>query len=339
MKECMQTDKQFHYNYFIIGADDDYIQTMYSELDELPNVHFHPYGLGSRNPILRAMFKLHWSAKVNAKIRLPLKRLWFSRMCRYDFKNKNPVCYIFLGGQYIAGNMELREYIYKQNLENRVVIKYEDLIAKKKYRDFEAVRASADLLVTYDVAEAEKYKICLYDRPKYSRQQEVTEPDQFDTDVYFLGNAKDRMDTLLAVYRKLSAEGLRCKFLLSGVPAAQQKILPGITYISGIPYAENLKNINASKCVLEVCQSSSTALTMRCSEVITYHRVLLTNSAVRNSAYYLPAVMIPFEKPEEIDVARLKQPIDYRTFADCRIDVSPVNFLCYLEEKLIPITN
>lgn len=339
MKECTPADKQFQYNYIIIGADDDYIRAMYGELDQLPNVHFKAYGQGSKNRILRAIFKLHWSAKLNAKIRLPFKRIWFSKMCSYDFKNKKPVCYIFLGGQYIAGNPKLQSYIRSLNPENRIVIKYEDLIAKKKYRDFETVRLSADLLVTYDETEAEQYGIALYDCPKYSRLQEITEPKQFDSDVYFLGNAKDRLDTILAVYNKLTDDGLSCKFYLAGVPAEKQIQLPGILYTQGITYAENLKNVNQSKCILEICQSASTALTLRCSEAITYHRLLLTNSGVRHTEYYLPAVMLSFEKPEGIDTERLKREIDYRAFAKSDIDLSPIQMLRWLERELQRVGN
>lgn len=334
MKECTPEDRQFRYNYFVIGADDDYIQTMYGELDELPNVHFHPYGLGSRNPILRAMFKLHWSAKVNAKIRLPLKRLWFSRMCRYDFKNENPVCYIFLGGQYIVANTELREYINKLNPENRIVIKYEDLIAKKHYTDFELVRNSADLLVTYDPEEARRYGIGLYARQMYSRLQEVTEPQEFRFDIYFLGNAKDRLPLLMAVYHKLMEDGIRCRFLLAGVPEEKREVLPGITYITGISYAENLKNIQDSKCILEICQNGSDACTMRYSEAVTYHRLLLTNSNIEHSTLFQPEIMIPFHTSEDICTLRLKKPIAYDAFRKCNVDTSPVGLLDYLEKHL-----
>ena len=334
MKECTPEDKQFQYNYIIIGADDDYIRAMYGELDQLPNVHFKAYGQGSKNRILRALFKLHWSAKLNAKIRLPFKRIWFSKMCRYDFKNKKPVCYIFLGGQYIAGNPKLQSYIRSLNSENRIVIKYEDLIAKKKYRNFETVRSSADLLVTYDRAEACKYQIICYTGQMYSRLQDVTEPESFDTDVYFLGNVKDRLKTILDVYNRLNNNGIRCKFLLVGVPKDKQIALPGIQYISGISYRENVENIQASKCILEVCQKECSEMTLRSIEAITYHRMLVTNSCIQNTGFYLPNVMLSFQKAEEIDTTRLGQPIEYQAFAHCTTDFSPVGFLRFLEENL-----
>ena len=333
MRECSSEEHSFLYNYVIIGAVDDFIRQAYGELLTEKQVYMPAHTCGSKNPLTNALFKLHWSAKVNARRKLPLKKIWFRKMCRHDFHNDKPTCYIFMGGQYIAGCPELREYIYSLNKDNKVVIKYADLIAKKHYRDFERVRNSADLLITYDKDESEKYAITYYGNRTYSRLLEVTEPESFAADVYYIGYAKDRLDTILHVYRKLTQNGLTCRFDLVGVPEEQQQSLPGICYVSKIPYAESLKRLCEAKCVLEISQRGSKSCTMRLPESITYHRLLLTNCDVENSGYYIPDTMFSFHEPENIDIDALKKPIPYSAFREADIHIAPSDFLHFVDAQ------
>lgn len=330
----MGTDDALRYNYIIIGAFEDYVRQAYSALEANEGIYLPESPIGKAPRFLQALHKLHWSAKINAKVKLPFKRIWFKKMCGHRFENEKPCCYIFLGGQYIAGSKALQDYIRKRNPENKIVINYGDLIAKKHYKDFEAVRSSADLLVTYDRGEAEKYRIAHYGKRMYSPVQEITEPTAFDTDVYFLGAAKDRLDTILSVYRHLTENGLRCRFDLADVPPERQQPLEGISYISRIPYRESVRRLNEAKCVLEICQSGSNAATMRLVESVTYHRLLLTNANVRDSGYYLPETMLTFGDVAEIDIDTLKKPLPYQAFGGTEQWFSPMQKLQFIESCL-----
>lgn len=334
MKECTREDNGLYYNHFIIGAFDDFVRQPYIAIESYEGVYIPKSPIGDANFLLKALHKIHWSAKLNSKIKLPFKRIWFKKMCVHEFGNDKPVCYHFLGGQYIAGNNELKAYIRRLNPENKIIIGYGDLISKKHYKDFEIVRNSADLISTYDREEAEKYNILFSGKRTYSRVQEITEPDHFDVDVYFLGYAKNRLDTILSVYRYLTENGLKCRFDLAEVPADRQQPLEGIAYISPIPYPEAVRRMNEAKCVLEICQSGSSECTMRMVESIAYHRLLLTNADVRNSEYYHPQTMIRFQDPSDIDTDALKKPIPYSTFENTDQLLSPLQNLKYFDKRL-----
>lgn len=334
MKECTQGGKKRKYNYIIIGISSDFTKACYADLSNEAGVYVPEHASGCSGRIQRALFKLHWSVKLNALVKLPLKKLWFKQMCVHDFNNNKPICFVFLGGQYIAGNTELQKYIYSLNPDNRIVIKYGDLIAKKHYKDFEIIRNSADLLVTYDPIEAKQYGISCFKDRIYSRLLKVTEKDKFETDVYFIGYAKDRLDTIFNVYHYLTGHGLKCRFDLVGVPREKRKVLPGIEYSKGISYIESLKRVCSSKCVLEICQGGSRANTLRHAESIVYHRLLLTNSDVKNSDYYIPETMIQFDMVDQIDIEAIKRPIDYMAFKKANIHFSPTALLDFLEDRL-----
>lgn len=331
MKECTKADKQYRYNYVFIGADDDYIRAMYGELEKLSNVHFNSYGLDSKNPILRAVFKLHWSAQINRIVHLPFKRIWFSKMCRNKFRNDKPVCYIFMGGQYVGTNPKLRDYIRQLNPKNRIVIHYEDLISKKKYTNFETVRKSADYIITYDSLEAKEYGIKLFNLPVYSTIQAVTKAEAFKYDVYFLGFAKDRLDLIHSIYQKLSNDGLKCYFHICGVTPEQQIAGEGLHYGSPITYAQNISNVQKAKCILEVMQGGSDAITLRTQEALCYRRKLLTNhKAVAEQPYYSPEIISTFSDAEEIDTSFIQRPVSYSTY-DNAFDFSPEQYLRFVE--------
>lgn len=334
MKECTPEDNDLFYNHIIIGAFDDFVRQPYAAIESHEGIYIPKSPIGDAPFLLKALHKIHWSAKLNSIVKLPIKRIWFKKMCAHSFGNDKPVCYHFLGGQYIAGNNELREYIHSLNPENKIVISYGDLISKKHYKDFEIVRNSADLLVTYDKSEAEKYSISFFGKRIYNRAQQVTEPDHFDVDVYFLGFAKDRLEKILSVYHYLTKNGLKCRFDLAGVPQDQQQPLNGIAYISQIPYQESVRRLNEAKCVLEICQSGSNECTMRMVESVVYHRLLLTNADVQNSEYYNPQTMIRFQEPSDIDIDAIKKPIPYDAFHNTDQVFSPIRKLKSIEDSL-----
>lgn len=330
----MREDNGLSYNHFIIGAFEDYKRQVYASIESQDGIYIPKSPIGDAPFFLRLLHKIHWSAKLNKIVKLPFKRIWFKKMCVYPFGNDKPVCYTFRGGQYIAENEQLKAYIRKLNPDNKIVISYADLISKKGYKDFEAVRNSADIIVTYDQKEAEKYHITYSAQKIYSRVQEVTEPDHFEVDVYFLGFAKDRLDRIIDIYHYLTERGLKCRFDIAGVPQDQQLPLEGVSYISPIPYQECVRRLNEAKCVLEICQSGSNACTMRMVESIAYHRMLLTNADVQNSEYYNPQTMICFRDASDIDIDAMKKPIPYDTFADTDQLLSPLQGLKKTDEKL-----
>ena len=260
-----------------------------------------------------SLFFLHWSKKVNRLCNLPWKRIWFSGMCIHKFDVWKPCCYVFFGGKYITEASELRAYIHRLNPQNKCLIYCGDLISKKHW-DIDKVKACCDKIVTYDPDEAKHYGIECYNAPIYGKDATTTMPDEFQYDVFFLGFAKDRLHMIREVYRRLKEGGLRCHFIVCGVPNAEQ-ITDGIHYTAPIPYRENIEYVKKSKCILEIMQGGSNTSTLRCNEALIYKRKLLTNYiGIRQQSYFNPAFISTFSHANDIDFDFLKTPIDYSVF-------------------------
>lgn len=332
MKECTQTDKKTAYNYVFNNISEEYLAPVFEPLANEENVRVYQQAFRA-NALVQKLFFLHWSAKINAKLKLPLKKLWFRKMCRQSFPNDKPICYVFAGGKYLTQEKKLFKYIKKQNPKNKAIILCFDLISKKHW-DIEQIRNVCDQIVTYDADEAVQYNVEHLDAVMYDAITDITMPDTFQNDVYFLGFAKDRLAQIHAAYQRLFESGLKCKFIICGVPREKQIKGEGLIYSEPISYRDNLENVKNSRCILEIMQGRSNAPTLRTEEAHIYRRKLLTNNTnLVNQPYYDASHMRVFSDTELIDTEFVKEKIDYAAFDDS-FDYSPRKMISFFEKLL-----
>ncbi len=337
MKECTVTEAntlpELHYNFVFMFAGEDYWKAILGqELYDCENVHVYQ-GAFAGSALLQKLFKLHWAYRINAKVKLPFKSIWFRKMYRQKFPKNLPLCFVYMGANCIRFDGGFCKYVRTKNPKNRQVILHNDLISKKITYDYNTVRNKVDLVTTYDKNEAEKYGIHYFQETTYSKL--VTEPDnvEFEQDVYFLGAAKDRLPTIYSVYKKLTSAGLKCKFQVAGVAPEDQIDGEGIEYISGITYEESLQHIIRSKCILELIQNGSCDITTRTLEAVAYRRRLLTNCTMCDPAYFNDGQLQIFERPEAIDISFIQQPMTPSQYPP-QLDMNPLRRLYDIQDQL-----
>lgn len=325
-------NKDFKYNYILYNMENGYKWQMYSELKNKDFVRMCRGALPMNEPFLHKLHKLHWSAKINEKVNLPFKKLWFKRMTNGKFKDNKPVCFILYGGQYAIRDSRICDYMRSLNPENKIALHYRDLM-KNDAKHIDMLKAKTDIIYTYDRGEAEKYGLKYDGAYVYSRLAETTEPENFEYDLYFVGYAKDRLDLIHNVFKKAVSKGLRCKFMIVGVDKSQQLDAKGIEYLeSTIPYKEVIDYVCKSKCILEITQQNAEGATMRTAEAIVYKRKLLSNCRrMDERPYYNSEQMKEFTNENDIDYNFLKEPIPYEKLSAAE-DFSPVAELERLEK-------
>ena len=296
-----QPDEKFKYNYvFFFARDDFWYSILGRELYENDYVHIYNECFDGA-PFLQELFHFHWSYRINRKINLPFKKIWFKRMYRQDFPNELPLCFIYLGGNNIFRDGGFTEYVRKQDPRNRQVIMHQDLIKKKCSYDYSIVRDKVDLAVTYDISEAEEYGIHYFKEDTYSMLLPLPEHIEYESDVFFLGAAKDRLHEIFDVHKRLSGFGLKCKFMIAGVSPENQVEGDGLEYTSGISYQENIEHIIKTKCVVEIIQKGSMDITTRALEAIAYRKKLLTNCQIIPREYFNEGQLQVFDSVDSID--------------------------------------
>ncbi len=332
MKECMPADKPIKYNYIIFNVKEDYLKPFFFPLRQNDHVQVYEHAFDGKG-LIQKLFFLHWSAKLNQKFRLPLKSLWFRKMCKKTFPTERPCCYLFIGNKYLGQEKKLYRYIKKLDSRNKAGFYFLDLVSKKNL-DLASYKTCSDFILTYDRSEAEQYQIRCFDELIYGAISDVTEPEDFAWDVYFLGFAKDRLTRIHDVYHVLTKAGLRCKFIICGTKPEDRISGEGLSYQDPISYAENIENVKKSRCILELMQGGSDAPTLRTQEAITYKRKLLTDHlSAASQSYFNAGFMKTFSEAEQIDTAFAGSPIDYAAFDD-RYDLSPNKLIAYLENLL-----
>lgn len=324
---------KFHYNFVFYYVRDDYLkQAIGLELLTHPQVRI--YKEAFRGPyFLQKLYHLHTSYSLNSKINIPFKFIWFRRMYKQNFNNNMPICFIYIGGNMIRFDGGFTEYVKKRNSRNRVVMLHLDLISKNVNYDYNTIKDKVDLAITYDKEEARKYGIHYFQETTYSKPIIAMENPAFKQDVYFLGMAKDRLEEIYAVYQYLTIRGVKCKFLIAGVPEEKRISGKGLEYISRISYDENVRNVIESKCVLEVVQGGSSDITLRVKEAIAYERRLISNCPADLKEFFNPNQLIQFDEVSDIDTKLAKASLPAEGFPP-KMDMNPLKRLYDIQEQL-----
>lgn len=322
-----------HYNFVFLYATSDYIYPMLgTELYNHPQVRVYKYAFNGPNYIQK-LFHMHTSYSINKKIELPFKQIWFKRMYKQDFKNSLPTCYVFLGGNTIRFDGGFLTYIRTKNPKNRIVVLHWDLISKKIRYDYDIIKRKVDLAVTYDKKEAKQYRIHYFQETPYSRILELPAHIDIKYDVYFLGAAKDRLEKLYEVFFYLKSYGVKCKFLIAGVPSNKQLLEEGLEYIDSISYRENIRNVICSKCVLEIVQEGSNDITLRAKEAIAYQKRLITNCKTDLSPFFNAGQLIQFDTVSQINIRVIEQDLPREGYP-ILLDMDPLRRLYDIQEQL-----
>lgn len=322
--------KDYKYNYVFYNVFDDYFKPVFGSLSQYSFVKIFGRAFKA-NAFIQKLFFLHWSAKFNRIIRLPFKSIWFKKMCCHKFDSEKPICYVFLGGKYITQDPELFKYIKRLNPQNKCVMLCFDILSKNSW-DVDKIKKYLDKIITYDFGESQKYDIDYLNMDYYTPIIDVTTPEKFENDVYFLGYAKDRLEEIHSTYNYFVENNIKCKFIVCGTKPEDRIVGDGLIYRNPISYVENLENVNKSKCILELIQGNTVAPTLRLREAKTYKRKLITNNL---NPEYLDSLsqdcLCVFEKIDEINIDFVESRINYDAFSGEYS--SPIKLIDYLEES------
>ena len=169
-----------------------------------------------------------------------------------------------------------------------------------------------DYIFTFDPTDAQMYGFIYLNAP-YSMLSN-NESTEATNDLIFVGTAKGRLESILAVFESGEKSGINMLFMIDRVARSLQKEDGMIIYNKRIPYSEIVEKDKASNCILEIIQSGQSGATLRYYEAVCYNKKLLTNNKnVVNLPFYNPDYIHVFEKPEDIDWdwVRERIPVDY----------------------------
>lgn len=235
--------------------------------------------------ILCLIYRCHLSLKINNRINLPFKQIWnpylLDKKCKQIAQSEDKVCFIFDGSAYRFVNCEVVPYLRKKYHGCKLVFILDGCVKifYNEYRVFsiEKLKELFDVVITYNYVDAQKYKL-IYQRPKvisYNIDEYLGKSDE--SDAFFVGAAKDRLDEIHNVFSKLNNAGLKCDFYITDVENKNQLYPNLITYNKRISYQEVLAHVASTKCVVNILEKDNYGITLRDYEAMSFSKLLLTN--------------------------------------------------------------
>lgn len=330
----------FKYNYVIfnttsslykIPSRDDYYSICIRDLESVPDVQIVAPPMSHMPYVLRLLRAIHFSKRINHYISLPLKRLWYPLMFKSRFSDNKPICFVVLTGL----DIEYLSYLKQKHKKSKVVLLHRDFISVALHGNPQLpFNPILDLEMTYDEGESLKYGFPYFS--EFESKIDVDVAEEFESDVFFAGKAKDRLPKIMDVYRMLTAAGMKVYFYLTEVSADKQEPLPGIEYASSsMSYREMLEHSVNSRCILELVQGGEQmGYTSRFLEAVIYGKKLITNHPyVKKSKYYDPDKIQFVGKMSEINPEFISQGSGFVDY-DYQGEFSPIHMIRRIEEEL-----
>ncbi len=320
------------YNYVFFCADVDYHRISNLDLEGHSDIRTLYSYIDTKNPLLIGMYRLHTSPKTNKYFKLPWQSIWNGMAFRGQFPENKPICFVFNARSVWLLN-GVDKYLRKKYPGCRIVAHFTDLVRYAYPKEVEKLVEKLDLCLSFDHADAEKYGMGYYPLV-YSPYDVPDDPEIAESDVYFVGKAKDRLPQILTAYEKLRDAGLKCEFYITGVAPENQKYADEIHYCGQMSYVENLKHVKKSKCLLEIMQGGGHGYTLRVCEAIMYDKKLITdNPEIAGAPFFAPERISVFRDVNDIDPSFVTAEPLVAEFG-WKDRLSPLRLLEYIDERI-----
>lgn len=298
--------------FVILGEGGDRALLSFADILNDEDIQFIPDFYAKLNPLLRLLFKIHITPRINRKIKLPLKKGWVNLVLKdIKFKHDEKICFVLFNIWIKYDELDVIGYIRRNYPKAKIVWNLRDIVKSLLSLETRGPLNIPDIMrridgaFSYDQGDCSRYGFHYY--PLVFSQYKGKVEKMPYSDVFFVGMAKDRLNTILKVYECCKSKGLRCDFIIVGVKEKDQKYTDDIIYNKKISYYENIQHIIHTKCIIDVIQGGSVGYTQRISEAICLRKKILSNNPyIEEAPFYEKEYISYFESPTKIDMDFLK---------------------------------
>lgn len=293
----------------ILGNRTEWCEKSLVKLRAHEGVYFSNNYLPVNEKIGKTLGKLHFSYTTNKYFKLPFKWLWYNSFIdNLGIKNDytNEICVLVFDHNALGDECGFMKFVRKRYHNVKFVYIFTNIVrftsaTERGYVD--KLNDWYDVVFAFDPADAEKYNFeyspLIYDAD-FSGEEERS--DNLNGSVFYLGQAKDRLEGLLSVYEKLNEYDIKCDFHIANVPESKIKYENDIVYNQYMTYSEAVKRIKNSSCLIDVIQGDSQGLTIKTCEAVCYDKKLITtNKHVTEYPFYDSRYIRVIETADDID--------------------------------------
>lgn len=325
----------------ILGNGMDWCEKSVSVLCQNKNISL----LNNKVPVngkwKNQLARIYFSWRINKLFPMPFKSIWYKQLGLYLKKlgfDKGG-CIIIYDHNVFGGEETFIGYIRKKYPVAKMVYVFTNIVeftSAKEKNYVEKLNDWYDVVFAFDPEDAKKYNFAysplIYD-PDPAYDKDATE--NKENTVFYVGQAKDRLPSLMAAYQKLKKLGVQCNFHIAKVPEEDIIQADDITYNQWMSYAEAVTAIQKSTCLLDAIQGNSTGLTIKTCEAVCYDKKLITtNKHVTEYPFYDSRYIRIVESPEDIDEAFFNENREVHYSKEGKEYFSAGAFLKRLDEEL-----
>lgn len=322
-----------NYKYVVGSSTEKYYQVSYGDLEHCSDAVYLSRLIQTDSGVLNALYNRHFGVRLNRIINMPFKGVWNQLYFKNPFERSEKICFVIFAGRLYLDQYGLLHYLRNTYRNCKIVCFCQDISETFRGVDPANLKNKVDLVLSFDQRDCEKYGWeyypLVYSMPRVEDDLAIPE-----SDVYFVGKAKNRLNDILAAYEKLKAAGMKCDFHITGVPEAEQKYADEIHYCTRMPYEENLQRIRKTRCMLEIMQQGGHGYTLRYCEAIALGRRMITNNPeIKGAPFYREDLISTFESIEDMDVEFVRrgdQQVEYQ-YID---KLSPLRLIEYIDKRL-----
>lgn len=283
-----------NYNFFVFGSLFSHCYWECRDLLELPNCQFINSPRFTKNPLVWFAYKVHNAGVINKRIPLPGRSLWFSHFLddkRISKERTN--FFVFFDSNPHVYNPRFLDWL--SNKPNAcLILFFDNSMSMRSFTDIDYFNKYFSQIYTADKKDSEEFGFTYIEGLLSKKDfKDVAK----ECDVFFCGRNKGREKIIMRAYDILTSKGYNCNFTVVG--ATEQR--EGVN-TEPMSYGDMLDKVMASKCVLEICDPTQVAYTMRTLEAIMYDKTLITNNPlIENSSYFDKDKIFVFKNIEEIE--------------------------------------
>lgn len=294
---------------------------------------------GSENAFVFSGYKGHFEEKllkwhnawpINKHFELPLKGYWFRK---YLKAIPEDIRYILMGESFhLSYSKSFLRRIKKHFPDVKLCFVFSNPVSGYNIEKIKAMHAFYDIIITFAKDDAEKYDFQFCDVLPY-RLPDPEKNVELESDIFYVGKEKGRLDQIISFYERAVSLGLKCKFYIVGVPEEKQLFADDIIYNHPIAYNEVLHHVQRTKCVFELLQEGCSYISIKTYEALHYHKKLITNNANIDKTYlYNDQYIRIVKKSDDIDRSFITQEISDEVFNTSFLIESFDPLISYLDD-------
>lgn len=305
----------------LTSSPNDYYKNIFEE--DIEKEYYRTYNWGYFDKSIRILT----NAKLNWLVPSFIKNIIFKMNLPKEvfLKKRKKLTFVFMQGGILGFNKDYINYLKRTFSNARFVMYITNPASTIKKCNIDILSNFYDLVYSYDFDDCKNYNWIYY--PLFYKKIKTCSQKKYkESDVFFCGKAKDRLDDIFEAYNALTAKGLDCMFFLVDVDVAKRIERKGIIYVDYLSYNDYIGYLKNTKCVLDIVQKISNGFTLRCCEAVAYDKILITNNVfIKRANFYNERYIIIINKN---NIKSLKIDLNINSIQyKCKEDLLPERFL------------